>query len=115
MTFARCVFWLAAAFGFAVVYPLYRTAGTPTYYGMIATLIAWQTAFVIIGVNPRRYRWLMLPAVLEKGLWMVTLFVLHTRGEVDKRSMIANAATHGLLGVLFLVSFAVTPKAGQGL
>jgi hypothetical protein len=41
--------------------------GTPTYYGMIATLIAWQTAFIVIGVNPRHYGWLMIPAVLEKG------------------------------------------------
>ena len=111
MQFARWVFWVAAAFGFAAVYPLYRMAGTPTYYGMIATLIAWQTAFVVIGVNPRRYRWLMIPAVLEKGLWMITLFVLHTRGEVDRRTILVNAATHGLLGVLFLISFVVTPKA----
>jgi len=111
MHFARWVFWLAAAFGFAAVYPLYRMAGTSIYYGMIATLIAWQTAFVVIGVNPRRYRWLMIPAMLEKGLWMITLFVLHARGEVDRRTIIVNAATHGLLGVLFLISFVITPKA----
>jgi len=111
MHFARWVFWLAAAFGFAAVYPLYQMPGTPTYYGMIATLIAWQTAFVVIGINPRRYRWLMIPAVLEKGLWMITLFVLHTRGELNRRTIVVNAATHGLLGVLFLISFVVTPKA----
>lgn len=111
MKFARWVFWLAAALGFAAVYPLYHMPGTPTYYGMIATLIAWQTAFIVIGVNPRHYRWLMIPAVLEKGLWMITLFVLHTRGEVDRRTILLNAATHGLLGVLFLISFFVTPKA----
>ncbi len=111
MKFARWVFGLAAAFGFSVVYPLYHMPGTPTYYGMIATLIAWQTAFVVIGVNPRRYRWLMIPAVLEKGLWMITLFVLHTRGEVDRRTILLNVATHGPLGVLFLVAFVVTPKA----
>jgi hypothetical protein len=111
MTFARWVFWLAAAFGFAAVYSLYSVAGSPAYYGMIATLIAWQTAFVVIGVNPRRYRWLMIPAVLEKALWMVTLVVLYKRGQVDHRTIAVNAATHGLLGVLFLVAFLVTPKA----
>jgi hypothetical protein len=110
MRFARWVFWLAAALGFAAVYGLYRAPGTPTYYGMIATLIAWQTAFVVIGVDPRRYRWLMIPAVLEKGLWMLTLFVLLHRGEIDRRVVLFNAATHGLLGVLFMVAFAVTPK-----
>jgi hypothetical protein len=111
MRFARWVFWFAAAFGFAAVYPLYHAAGSPTYYGMIATLIAWQTAFVVIGVNPRRYRWLMIPAVLEKALWMVTLAVLYTKGQVDHRTIAVNAATHGLLGVLFLVAFVITPKA----
>ncbi|HXO88768.1 MAG TPA: hypothetical protein VN885_08970 [Candidatus Acidoferrales bacterium] len=111
MTWARWVFWFAAALGFAAVYPLYYATGSPTYYGMIATLIAWQTAFVVIGVNPRRYRWLMIPAVLEKALWMVTLAVLYTKGQVDHRTIAVNAATHGLLGVLFLVAFVVTPKA----
>lgn len=110
MIFARCVFWLAAALGFAAAYPLYHAPGSPTYFGMIATLIAWQTAFVVIGVDPRRYRWLMIPAVLEKALWMITLFVLHGRGEIDRRSLLLNAATHGLLGVLFLVAFVITPK-----
>jgi hypothetical protein len=110
MIFARCVFWLAAAFGFAAVYPLYRISGTPTYYGMIATLVAWQTAFVVIGINPRRYRWLMIPAVLEKGLWMITLFALHTRGAVDRRTILLNGATHGLLGALFLVAFVITSQ-----
>ena len=43
-------------------------------------------------------------------LWMITLFVLHSRGEIDRRSVLWNAATHGLLGVLFLVAFVITPK-----
>jgi hypothetical protein len=41
---------------------------------------------------------------------MITLFVLHTRGEVDRRTILLNAATHGLLGVLFLVALAITPQ-----
>ena len=113
MTFARWLFWVAGAFGCAAVYPLYHRPGTPTYYGMIGTLIAWQAAFFVIGSNPRRYRWLMIPAILEKALWMLTLFILHGRGEVDPRGLAANAATHGLLGVLFIVAFAITPHREQ--
>jgi hypothetical protein len=44
---------------------------------------------------------------------MITLFLLQTRGEVDRRTILLNAATHGLLGVLFLVAFVVTQKAEQ--
>ena len=111
MKFARWLFWIAGAFGLAAIYPLYHMPGTPTYYGLLATLIAWQAAFFVIGSNPKRYRWLMIPAVLEKALWMLTLVVLHTRGQTTGPALAANAATHGLLGSLFIVAFAITPGA----
>jgi hypothetical protein len=52
MKFARWLFWIAGAFGLAAIYPLYHMPGTPTYYGLLATLIAWQAAFFVIGSNP---------------------------------------------------------------
>jgi hypothetical protein len=110
MRFARWLFWIAGAFGLTATYPLYHVPGTPTYYGLLATLIAWQAAFFVIGSNPRRYRWMMIPAVLEKALWMLTLVVLQARGQIDLRSILLNAATHGVLGVLFIVAFVITPK-----
>jgi hypothetical protein len=113
MKFARWLFWVVGVLDLAVVYPLYRAPGTPTYYGMIATLIAWQAAFFVIGSNPIRYRWIMIPAVLEKALWMLTLIVLYEKGAVTARTVAANAATHGLFGVLFIVAFVITPKMEQ--
>lgn len=105
MIFARVVFWIAGAFGIFAIVPLYRASGNATYYGLLATLVAWQAAFFVIGWNPRQYRALMIPAVLEKVLWMITLAVLSTRGQVTRVQLVANAATHGLLGVLFIVAF----------
>jgi len=113
MKFARWVFWVAGAFGLAAIYPLYRQPGSVTYYGIVGTLIAWQISFFVIGANPKRYRALMIPAVLEKAIWMVTLFVLHARGRVDARTIALNASTHGLLGVLFIVAFVITPGKEQ--
>jgi hypothetical protein len=110
MRFARWLFWIAGAFGLAAIYPLYRVPGSPTYYGLLATLIAWQAAFFVIGSNPNRYRWMMIPAMLEKALWMVTLLVLYTKGQTTGSVLAANAATHGLLGVLFVVAFIKTPN-----
>ena len=110
MRFARWLFWIAGAFGLAAIYPLYRVPGSPTYYGLLATLIAWQAAFFVIGSNPKRYRGLMIPAVLEKALWMLTLVVVYKRGQMNSQALAANAATHGLLGVLFLVAFVITPR-----
>ena len=56
----------------------------------------------------------MIPAVLEKALWMLTLAVLYEKGQVTGRTITANAATHGLLGVLFIVAFVITPRASGG-
>ncbi len=111
MKFARIVFWIAGAFGMVAIVPLYRTPGEPVYYGLLATLVAWQAAFFVIGWDPRRFRPLMIPAMLEKALWMATLAVLHFKGQVTDRDIAANAATHGLLGVLFLIGFLKTSGA----
>jgi hypothetical protein len=110
MKFARWVFWVAGALDLVAVVPLYRMPGSATYYGMIGTLIAWQAAFFVIGWNPKRFRLLMIPAVLEKALWMLTLVVLYTKGQTDWRNIVVNAATHGLLGALFIVAFVRTPR-----
>ncbi|HXY02438.1 MAG TPA: hypothetical protein VEI49_02620 [Terriglobales bacterium] len=105
MIFARIAFWLAGAFGILALVPLYRAPGNAMYYGLLATLVAWQVAFFIIGWRPRQLRPLMIPAVLEKALWMATLLALLARGQVTGTQVLLNAATHGLLGVLFIVAF----------
>jgi hypothetical protein len=89
---------------------LYRQPGAPIYYGLLATLVAWQAAFFVIGWDPKRFRALMIPAVLEKALWMLTLSVLFVKGQTTRSDLAANAATHGLLGILFIVAFIKTPR-----
>jgi hypothetical protein len=105
MIVARIVFWIAGAFGVLALVPLYRTPGNAMYYGLLATLVAWQIAFFIIGWRPRQLRPLMIPAILEKALWMATLLVLLSRGQITRLEVLLNAATHGLLGVLFIIAF----------
>ena len=105
MVFARVVFWIAGALGIAALVPLYRTPGNPMYYGFLATLVAWQAAFFVIGWNPRQFRLLMIPAVLEKVLWMATLLHFYAKGQLPRLQLIANACTHGLLGILFIAAF----------
>jgi hypothetical protein len=111
LTFARVVFWIAGVLGVLAIIPLYRMAGSATYYGLLATLVAWQAAFFLIGWKPQRLRLVMLPAILEKALWMVTLLVLYTKGQTTRSSLVLNAATHGVLGVLFIVAFIRTAPA----
>ncbi|MDE3109020.1 MAG: hypothetical protein KGL02_03665 [Acidobacteriota bacterium] len=107
MIFARVVFWVAGAFGLAALIPLYRAPGNPTYFGFLATLVAWQVAFFIIGWDPRRFRLLMIPAILEKVLWMATLLNFYAKGQLPRLQLVGNAATHGFLGILFIIAFVV--------
>ena len=64
-----------------------------------------RATFFVIRWHPRQFRLLMIPAVLEKALWMATLLILLARGQVTPMQVLLNAATHGLLGVLFIAAF----------
>jgi hypothetical protein len=78
MRFAKIVFWCAGVWGFLALTPLYFLLSTigrqdppaithpDFYYGFVGAALAWQVAFLVIATNPARYRWMMVPAVLEK-------------------------------------------------
>lgn len=119
MKFARAVFWIAGVWGFLILTPLYfmyDTIGRQTppplthpgyYYGFIGVALSWQVAFFIIGSDPVRYRPLMIPAVLEKFIYVVTLLVLYFSGRIVLREMVG--LLDAVFGVLFLLAFWLTP------
>ena len=53
---------------------------------------------------------MMIPAVLEKLIWVVTWAYFYLRGQVISAELASNAIPHGLLGVLFLIAFLRTPE-----
>jgi len=109
MKFARFVFAIAGALGVVASIGLYFTPGSFVYYGLIAAIWAWQVAFFMIAWDPRRFRPIMIPSIIEKLVWVVTLTVLHLRGEATAAELARNAIPHGLLGVLFVIAFFRTP------
>ena len=121
MRFARIVFTIAGIWGIAVLTPFYwlvditgRHYAPPAdyphfFYGFFAVALAWQIAFLIIGSNPLRFRALMIPAMLEKLGFVITLLVLYGQGRVS--GIDAQAAVpDGLLGLLFVVAFFKTRR-----
>ena len=119
MRFARVVFIGAGVWGIAVLTPLYwlidvtgRRYSPPTdyphfFYGFFSVAMAWQIAFLIIGSNPTRFRPLMIPGMLEKFGYVITLAVLYARARIS--AIDAQAAVPDLLlGLLFIVAFAKT-------
>ena len=119
MRFARIVFLGAGVWGIAVLTPLFwlidvtgRRYSPPTdyphfFYGFFSVAMAWQIAFLIIGSNPTRFRPLMIPGMLEKFGYVITLAVLYGQARIS--AIDAQAAVPDLLlGLLFIVAFAKT-------
>jgi hypothetical protein len=119
MRFARIVFIGAGVWGVVVLIPLYflfdisgRQYAPPTdyphfFYGFVSVAMAWQIVFLMIGSNPARFRALMIPSVIEKLGWVVTLAVLHSQARIS--TLDASAAVPDmLLGILFIAAFAKT-------
>jgi hypothetical protein len=52
----------------------------------------------------------MIPAVIEKVLWVTPLVVIHARGQMTTQDVASGAMPHGLLGVLFIVAYLMTPR-----
>jgi hypothetical protein len=127
MRFAKLVFIGAGLWGIIVLTPLYflvdvtgRRYAAPVdyphfFYGFLSLAMAWQSAFLVIGSNPARFRPMMIPAVLEKFSHVAGVAVLFGRG----RLAMADAAAAGpdlLLGILFIISFVMTrPAPGRRL
>ena len=124
MSFARVVFITAGVWGIVVLTPLFwlvditgRHYTAPTdypqfFYGFVSVTLAWQVAFLIIGANPARFRWLMLPSIVEKLAYVAIVAVLYARGRIVTMDAMA-AMPDLLLGVLFVAAFASTRASGS--
>lgn len=123
--FARIVFIAAGVWGIVVLTPLYflldltgRQYSSPTeyphfFYGFLSVAIAWQIAFLMIGSDPARFRLLMIPSMIEKFAYVLTVAVLYSRAGISSADAM-TAPPDLLLGILFVAAFASTAPPGQG-
>jgi hypothetical protein len=117
--FATWVFRIAAVYGVVALLPQYfleerigRDFPPPIthpehFYGFVGVALAWQAAFWVISRDVRRYRLLMLPAVLEKLAFGVPAQVLVAQGRADPL-VAAAGGIDLLLAALFAASFVAT-------
>lgn len=118
MKFARIVFGLAGIYGLLVLTPFYfmeneinrdKVISHPEFfYGFVGVALAWQVAFLIIAIEPVRYRLLMIPSVLEKATFAIAVPILFAQGRVPGAVLIFSLID-GLLGVLFVCAILFTP------
>src|ERR1700730_6872662 len=121
MRFARIVFSIAGIWGALIIAPLYflfdmigRKDPPPIthpgfLYGFVGLALAWQFAFLLISTDPARYRPLMLPSILEKFSFGVTVVVLVLQKRMHSSDLVF-ASTDLLLGVLFVLAYLKTPR-----
>jgi hypothetical protein len=74
------------------------------YYGFIGLAISWQIAFLIIGRDPVRFRSMMIAAIVEKFMFVVSQSALYMQGRVLV-GQLAVAGPDLILGILFCVSY----------
>ncbi len=124
MKFARIVFWTAGVWGVLVLTPLYfiydfvgRQDPPPLnhpqfYYGFVGVGLAWQFAFMVIGSDPVRFRPMMIPALIEKFGYVLTLSVLAVMGKLAPPQFMI-AVPDALLGIFFIMAFVKTREANS--
>jgi hypothetical protein len=89
MKFARYVFLIAGIYGLLVLVPMYfmeqkQSTDFPPpithpefYYGFLGVAVAWQVAFLVLATDPKRYRLMIIPAILEKASFAIAVIILY--------------------------------------
>ena len=116
MKLARVVFWAAGVWGVLVLVPLYFLMGEvgrqdppgvthpEFYYGFLGVGLAWQVAFLIIAIDPQRFRPIIPAAILEKLTYVVACAVLLALGRIPM--VVAFGGVGDLiLGTLFTICY----------
>ena len=123
MKFAKIVFLAAGVWGIALLTPLYfldaigRQHSSPItypqfFYGFLAVTMAWQFAFLVIGSDPAQFRWMMIPSVAEKFIYVLSMGVLYSEGRIRVTDVMI-VAPDLLLCVLFIIAFATTSVSSR--
>lgn len=118
MTFAKWLFRLAFVWGVLAVTPLFfmeqtdlgAAASGPArsfYYGFASVALAWQVVYLLIGLDPARYRPMMLVGAAGKVGFGAAVCWLWLMGALDS-AMLASGVIDLCLAALFAAAFVAT-------
>jgi hypothetical protein len=112
ITFARRLFLAAGIYGIAVLAPLFLVehligeydppsiTHTEFYYGFVCTALAWQIVYLMISRDPLRLRPMIIPAILGKAGFGISVYVLFAQGRLGARNLLLPSIDL-VLAVLF--------------
>jgi hypothetical protein len=113
MKLARWIFLIAGLFGLLSTIPLafaekaMEVKQPEFYYGFVFLDVCWQIVYLLLSLDPPRYRPMMIPAFLAKASGTVALTLLYLLGRVSSQ-WITKGAIDGVFAFLFLVAFLAT-------
>ena len=119
MKFARYSFLIAGIYGLLSLSPMYfleakngrdfppAITHPEFYYGFIGVALAWQVLFLVLSINPKRYRPMMIPAMLEKLSFAIPVIALFLQNRVAFLMVVAAVPDLIFLG-LFVTAFIKT-------
>lgn len=113
----RIIFALAALYGIIVLFlglfgeVQFNAAMPPAithpefYYGFHGVALVFQLVFVLIAIDPSRYRPLMLVAVLEKLAFFAPALWLYSSGRLAEGGPFYGGMIDGVWAFLFLLAW----------
>ena len=122
--FAQRVFRYAGIYGLITLLPQYliELGVGPSdflpiqrpehFYGFVGLAVVWQLVFLMISRDVRRFRPLMIPAILEKLVFGVPVLLLFAKGRVGADVLVFGALDL-VLAVLFFLAYRSTQTATQ--
>jgi len=126
MKFSRYVFLLAAFYGVCVLVPGFFVGGAGEftsdsppalpefYFGFLSLALVFQGVFVLIAMDPIKFRPFMIIAVFEKLSFFLVVVVLASSGKMSTESQyFMGGMIDGGLAALFLTAWLVTPSKAQ--
>ena len=122
--FARRLFLGAGLYGLAVLAPLFfleRVIGeyappplthAEFYYGFVCTALAWQVVYLMMSRDPLRFRPVLIPAILGKAGFAVSVFALVAQGRLAARNAVLPSIDL-LLAALFAWAYVALGSHGD--
>ncbi len=116
MRFAKWVYLISGIYGLIVLTPMYFLESKngidyppainhpEFYYGFIGVALAWQVGFLIISKDPKRYRLMMIAAVIEKYSYGIAVLILFLQGRIANMILVTGMIDI-VLGTLFFISY----------
>jgi hypothetical protein len=98
--FARCLFLGAGIYGMAVITPMFfletligeydppSITHAEFYYGFVCTAFAWQLVYLMMFRDPLRLRPMLIPAILGKAGFAISVLVLFAQGRLKAQNLI---------------------------